>query len=137
MCGTKSSRLWQKAGMTVEAVFIVPVLLGLVFMILYVLFLFHDRIVLQQSGRQALCSMADGTLEADRRMMQKEMEDVLWMMEIRKAQVTKKRRVITAIVTAQAKWEIPVMNYFMNEKQEICWTQKISCVHPEEVMKTE
>lgn len=125
---------WFKGSFTVEAAFVVPVLLGIAFVILYLLFLFHDRVVLQENGYQALCAMAEETIDVDSRTLRKEIDDALWIVQVKKANITKKRQVITGKVVAQVQWEIPVIHFFLQEKQSIDWNQKVSCIHPEEVV---
>lgn len=124
---------WSRGSLTVEATFVVPILLGMVFTVMYILFLFHDRAVLQENGYRALYSMAENTLPVDDSTMRREVEAAMWMVQIKKARVSQGHQKITGEVQAQAKWDIPVMNIFLNQVQEIEWTQKISCVHPEEV----
>lgn len=132
-------RFWTRGSFTVEASFVVPILLGMIFVILYVLFLLHDRIVLQENGRRALCSMAEETLSVDGQSMRKEVEDALWIVQVKKTDVSAKGslkgRTIKGTVVAEARWNIPVMELFMNEMQEIHWSQEVSCVHPEEVIR--
>ena len=124
---------WSRGSLTVEATFVVPILLGIVFAVMYILFLFHDRAVLQENGYRALYSMAEDILPVDDTTMRREVEDALWMVQVKKVEVSQKQQKITGEVQAQAKWDIPVMNIFLNQVQEIQWKQKISCVHPEEV----
>lgn len=129
----KQKSLWQGASLTVEAVFVVPVLLGMAFMIIYILFLFHDRIVLKENGCEALCAMAEeGTVLKDGAMKEK-VGDSLWLVEIEKAKVSKKHSTVKGTVTARAEWDIPVMAFFIDRMQEINWTQELSLVHPEEL----
>ena len=129
----RNHRGWFRGSLTVEATFVVPILLGIVFAVMYLLFLFHDRVVLQENAYRALCSMAEDVLPVNDSIMRKEVEDALWMVQVKKVKVSQKHHTIIGEVQAQAKWDIPVMNVFLNQVQEIQWTQKLSCVHPEEV----
>ena len=43
---------------TVEAAFIVPMILGIVFAIMYMLFFLHDKVVLQENLRTVVLSVA-------------------------------------------------------------------------------
>lgn len=129
----RQMRFWSNGSYTVEAAFIVPILLGMVFAVLYLLFLFHDRIVLQENGYEALYSMAEGSLSADNRSMKGRVENALWIVQVNKTKVAKKHKVITGRVEAEVQWDIPVMNFFLKKVQKINWSQTVSCVHPEEV----
>ena len=113
----------------------VPILLGILFVIMYLLFLFHDRIVVQENGCEALYSMVEGTLPAKGDIMRTKVEDGLWAAQVKKVKVSKKGKAIKGIVVAQARWDIPVMTFFLNELQEISWSREVSLVHPEEVMR--
>lgn len=126
---------WQEGSFTVEASFVVPILLGILFVIMYLLFLFHDRIVVQENGCEALYAMVEGTLPAKGDIMRTKVEDGLWAAQVKKVKVSKKGKAIKGTVVAQARWDIPVMTFFLNELQEISWSQEVSLVHPEEVMR--
>jgi len=135
----RKGRLWSGGSFTVEASFVVSMLLGIIFVILYLLFLFHDRIVVQENGCRALYSMAEGTLSADNFSMRQEAGDSLWIMRVKKATastgVSKKGRTVKGRVVAEVNWEIPVVELFMNNLQKVNWSQEVSCVHPEEVIR--
>lgn len=136
---SKNGRFWSRGSFTVEASFVVPILLGMVFVILYVLLLFHDRILVQENGYAAMCSMAEGTLSVSNQSMRQEVGDALWIAQIKKAEASAKTspkgRIIKGTIVAEARWNIPVMELFMGSLQEIHWSQEISCVHPEEVIR--
>lgn len=129
----RNFRFWSTGSFTVEAAFVVPILLGIVFAVLYLLFLFHDRIVLQEKGYEALYSMAEGSLPVENRTMKERTENALWIVQIKKTKVSKKHKMITGKIEAEVQWDIPVMNFFLEKVQKIDWSQTISCVHPEEV----
>lgn len=128
-------RLWCRGSFTVEASFVVPILLGILFVILYLLFLFHDRILVQENGCEALYSMAEETLPANRDSMREKVEDGLWVVQVKKVDVSKSHQAIKGTVEAQSRWDIPVMTFFLNALQKISWSQEVSCTHPEEVMR--
>lgn len=128
-------RLWYRGSFTVEASFVVPILLGILFVILYLLFLFHDRILVQENGCEALYSMAEGALPASRDSMRAKVEEGLWVLQVKKVKVSKTHKAIRGTVEAQARWNIPIMTFFLNGLQEISWSQEVSCTHPEEVMR--
>lgn len=128
-------KLWRQGSFTVEASFIVPILLGIIFVILYLLFLFHDRIVVQANGCEALYSMAEESLSANNVSMRAKVEDGLWVVRVKKASVSKTHKSIKGTVEAQAMWNIPVMTFFLNELQKISLSREVSCAHPEEVMR--
>ncbi len=133
--GQEKEKFWCQGSFTVEASFVVPILLGILFVILYLLFLFHDRVVIKENGCEALYSMVEGTLPKNRDSMKEKVQDGLWLVQLKKVKVSKKHNAVKGTVVAQAKWDIPVMTFFLNELQEISWSQEVSCVHPEEVMK--
>ena len=129
----KNSRhkLYLEGSITVEAAFIVPILLGIIFMIIFVLFLFHDRIVLQENANRALYCMAEGTISADSIAMRKETENALWAVRVKNIKIAKKRGKISGKVEAETKWDIPIIKMFLNERQEVGWEGEVSCIQPD------
>lgn len=119
---------------TVEAAFVVPIVIGLAFTILYTLFLQHDRVNLQANLANALFLAA----ESDKDCMQDYescFRESLWCMKIKQAEVTNGTIWIRGSVTAESVLEIPVLSYFMAGKQKFALSEAYCKIHPEEVIR--
>ena len=103
---------------TVEAAFIVPVLLGLAFVIMYILFLLHDKAILQANLDNVIFLLAEGE-EIEKKEYEIYLSQALWFLGIQEIEIKNKKTVISGKVKANTNLEIPVLTYFMNKKQEI------------------
>ena len=48
------------ANYTIEAAFIVPMILGIIFAMIYMLFFLHDKVILQENIRYSVICLAEG-----------------------------------------------------------------------------
>lgn len=119
---------------TVEAAFVVPIVIGLAFTILYTLFLQHDRVILQENLANALFLAAESDKDCGQDY-ETFFRESLWCMKIKQAEVTSGSIWIRGSVTAEAAWEIPVLSYFMAGKQETVLSETYCKIHPEEVIR--
>ena len=59
-------RMWyQKGSYTVEAAFIVPILLGIAFMLMYLILLFHDQMLLQGKFNDTIFCILEKTTSSE------------------------------------------------------------------------
>lgn len=119
---------------TVEAAFVVPVVLGMAFVILYTLFLQHDKVMLQANLDNLIFLMAEDC-EDYRQEYQAYLQESLWCMKIKKAEVSSGIIKICASIEAEAVWEIPLLSYFIDGKQKITIKEDYCKIHPEEVLR--
>ena len=119
---------------TVEAAFIVPVLLGLAFVIMYILFLLHDKAILQANLDNVIFLLAEGE-EIEKKEYEIYLSQALWFLGIQEIEIKNKKTVISGKVKANTNLEIPVLTYFMNKKQEIVLSDSYYKIQPEMIIR--
>lgn len=128
-------KFWQKASYTIEAAFVVPILLGIAFVILYVLFLFRDTAVLQGNLSRGIYLAAEGQITCERKEYRPILEESLWLVKIKEISFVEKQGEIHGKVTAEADIKIPVVNIFLQSRQEVTLQENASKVHPETIKR--
>ncbi|MBR1742157.1 MAG: pilus assembly protein [Lachnospiraceae bacterium] len=123
----------RKAGYTVEAAFIMPILLGILFLLMYVMFFVHDSAVLQGNFSYALCRTAEE--EKAQENVQKRLSKGLWSAEITKVQFRRSFGKVSGEVQGRMKLKIPVMSYFIKDVQKIRCTGEYYYLQPEQYKK--
>jgi hypothetical protein len=119
---------------TVEAAFIVPLALGIAFVILYTLFLLHDRVILQANLNNVLCRMAEEDGEGET-TYDSVLKQSLWCMEIKTEELSDGAFWIKGSVSAGASWEIPVLSVFIDKEQTVSLSESYGNVQPEEIIR--
>ena len=66
---------------------------------------------------------------------QQDMQENLWMFNVVSGGVSKNKLYIQSDVTAECNLDIPVIKYFINNKQEISVQDKCLAVHPEFIIR--
>ncbi|MFG6395649.1 MAG: pilus assembly protein [Lachnospiraceae bacterium] len=121
----------MKGSYTIEAVFVVPVVLGLVFAMIYVIYYLHDRAVIYSNMQQEVISVAEGRKEyKNNTRWQQDIQKNLWIFNIISGSISKGRLYIESDIKAECSLDIPVIRYFINNKQEICIEDKYLAMHP-------
>lgn len=119
---------------TVEAAFLMPLILGIVFVLLYTLFILHDRVILQANINNMLLQEAEKE-EKETVEEQAFLENGLWCMRLTEYSVKKRQGRVTGRIRAEAEWTVPVLSYFLNQKQCYFLEKEYSTLHPEMVMR--
>lgn len=131
----------QKGSYTVEAAFIVPVILGIIFAMLYLMFFFHDKVVLRGNMEDiaVMIMETDGTKEMAPLQSDEEKIEYLqrnmWLLSVTNAEIKKKGEFVCASIKAEREWKIPVMQLFLQEKNEVSVTAKYRVTHPEKTKR--
>lgn len=124
----------EAGSFTVEAAFVVPMVLGIVFVIWYVLFLFHDRAILQSKINEKVYFYGQSAVSFHEASDRKEMNKSLWITRVKTLQIKKKRTEVQGEVKAQRKLKIPILIWFMGQEQEIGVTASYMTVQPETML---
>lgn len=133
-----SRKFAVKGSYAIEAAFIVPVILGLVFAMIYMLYYLHDRAVLYGNMQTAVISSAEGRKEyKDNKEWQEAMQENMWIFKVTSGQISGSKLYIKSDVKAECSLDIPVIKYFMDNKQEIVIEGKYLAVHPEYRVRAE
>lgn len=126
----------MKGSYTMEAVFVIPIILGLIFAMIYVMFYLHDKAVIYCNQQQAVVHVAEGKKEyKDNEEWKQDMQDGLWIFQTVSGSINKDKLYIKSEVTAECVMNIPVIGYFIDSKQEIKTEDKYLAVHPEFIIR--
>lgn len=127
----------MKGSYTMEVVFVVPIILGLIFAMIYVMYYLHDKAVIYCNVQQAVVHVAEGKKEyKDDEEWKQDMQDSLWIFQVESGSVNKDKLYIKSEVTAKCLINIPIIGYFIDSKQEIMAKDKYLAVHPEFIERT-
>ena len=73
----------MKGSYAIEAAFVVPIILGLIFAMIYMLYYFHDKNVVYSNMQKAVADVADGRKEyKSNKEWQEDMQNNLWMFKV-------------------------------------------------------
>lgn len=128
-------RGWLQGSYTVEAAFVVPVILGILFALLYFLFYEHDKVVLYGNvKRGVLASAQEGQLPDDMQW-KKSLQENLWMATVSEGSVSKTAMHVKGSGEAQMKLVIPVMELFLDPEQSIRCNYHCDYWQPEQILR--
>lgn len=126
-----------KGSYTVEVAFVVPIILGLIFCMIYVIYYLHDRAVVYCNMQQAVVHVAEGGKEYNSNEdLKQDMQEDLWIFNVVSGEINKDKLYIKSEVKAECSLNIPVIGYFISSKQEIKAEDKYLAVHPEFIIRT-
>lgn len=119
---------------TVEAAFLVPIILGIFFAWLFQLFYLHDQVIINGMlkeavvGREETLSSSDGEVQAG-------IQSHLWLMDIVSFQVKRDITKTKYVLRSEAVWNIPVMKPFL--KRRFVYQTDVETVgkHPERYVR--
>lgn len=124
----------ENGSYTIEAVFVVPIVLGISFLILYTLFLQHDRVILQANLDNVLFLAAEGDSDC-LQDYESYLRESLWCMEVQEAELSDGQVWVRGKVTAEAFWKIPVLSYFIAGQQRVSLSESFGRLQPEEIIR--
>lgn len=125
----------QEGSYTVEAAFLVPIILGLIFLILYVLFFLHDKAVLQANVQEVLCLVAEKQISCQKRECGERLGQSLWIAKITEMKVSENKTSYSVKVQARVDNTIPVIWLFMRDGPEMAVAEKCSKIQPDQVIR--
>lgn len=132
----KSHIWWVRGSYTVEAAFIVPIVLGILFAIMYVVFFEHDKLVLQSNVRDGiLLSVSDGGELPEPPQWKKQVQSRLWLGKVSESGIRRSGLVVKGSATIQFHLQIPVLMWFLEEKQEIRCEEKWEIWKPAQAIR--
>jgi len=115
----------------VEAAFIVPFILGLLFAVVYMLYYMHDRSVIYSNMQNAVINVAEGRRKyTSDTEWQKDMQDGLWIFQVKSGKISQNKLYIKSDVKAECDLSIPVIRYFINSRQEIKTEDSYLAINP-------
>lgn len=128
-------RMWyQKGSYTVEAAFIVPVLLGIAFMLMYLILLFHDQMLLQGKFNDTIFCILEKTTSSEE-ISKQDFNKNLLVVQVEHVRFSTSLGTLHGEVSANAVWDIPVLKIFMQHMQKIQIKGKCRMEHPDHVKR--
>lgn len=134
----RSNRKWSRvsASYSLEAAFVVPIILGLLFALLYFLCYEHDKTLLHANIKQEVIILAKEQKDLpDQVKWREQLQQKLWIANVDGGGVSKTSMKIKGSGKAQMDLGIPVMEYFLNRKQEISCSYSCSRWQPEQMLR--
>ena len=120
---------------SIEAALIVPVIFGMLFAMLYVLFFLHDKDVLYGNMNREMVLVCEGEREySSEKKWQETIQSNLWILRVNEGKLSSGRLQVDGNAAAEGKWEIPVMGMFVNKKFTLKLEIKRSNVVPGEML---
>lgn len=110
-------RHYVSGSYTVEMAFVFPIILGILFAILFVLFYKHDELMVQHNLREGLLQHED--VLPKKQEWKSELQENLWMVQVKSCEIKQNIEEIRGNVKVQMEWKIPVMRYFLKDLQVI------------------
>ena len=124
----------EKGSYTVEAAFIVPIILGLVFVILYTMFLLHDKAMLQANLDNVIFLLAEGE-KIEKQEYDTYLSHAVWFADIQQIKVKNGKMAVSGTVKASVNLDIPVLTYFVKGKQEFTLSESYYKIQPELIIR--
>ncbi len=125
-----------KGSYTIEAIFVVPIILGLIFVMIYILYYFHDKNVVYSNMQKAVINVAEDRKEyTNDKEWQQDMQDNLWIFKIKSGSISKDKLYIKSDVLAECDLDIPILNYFLKSTQQIELRDKYLAVNPADIIR--
>lgn len=122
---------------TVEAAFIVPVVLGILYGWMFQLFYLHDQVVMD-GMLQEIVVLRQEMKECGEQEMndwKEKLQEALWIAQVDGFQLQKDSLCVKGKISASAVWRIPVMQQFLGNHFQSSVTRTISSVQPETVLR--
>lgn len=129
--------MWE-GSYTVEAAFIVPVILGIMYAWMFQLFYLRDQVVMNGILEDMVVqTRMDGEAgkERDDAADRETMQSCLWLAQISSMKQTQNTLQTKYKIEASATWNIPVMKQFLGDHFHSTLTQRLDNVHPETVLR--
>lgn len=123
----------ENGSYTVEAAFIVPMILGIVFMILYLILLYHDRVILRgELSNLLFLKTQEQETDSNYKAV---LGDKLWIMEVTKGDIEEGVMQITGSVEAESAISIPLLTFMLDDIQRVNITEKYSALQPDQTRR--
>ena len=129
-------RMWLSASYTVEAAFVIPLILGILFALIYFIYYEHDKIILQGNIEEAVIQLVRTKEKTpDQTEWRKQIQKNLWMAQIEEGSISENSSGMKAFGVANMSLNIPVMEYFLAEQQSCSYTIQMQTWQPEQMIR--
>lgn len=124
---------------TVEAAFIIPMILGILFAWLFQLFYLHDKVILNGMVKERMMVESsrweDNGEETQKETDREKLQSHLWMLKIQ--EIEKQESVFRRIyhLRASTSWNLPVMRQFLGNHFEYKNKVEITALQPDSMLR--
>ena len=126
------TRRYLSGSYTVEAAFIIPIIVGIVFAMIFMLFYLHDKVVLQANINRYVVQVAQGRMEClDGEEWIDKMQENLWMFKNKSGIISEGTLYIKANIKSVSHLEIFVAKVFNLPLPQLEISTKYMKIHPE------
>lgn len=125
----RKNKYFAVGSYTLEAAFVFPVVLGICFAILYSIFFYHDKAVLQSNLQEMLLMEAEGK-SLSKAQEGEYLQQKLWLFDCQENGVKKGKLYIKGSATATASLQIPLLTFFLEKGQGISLAEQYPLIHP-------
>lgn len=129
-----SRKRWRKGSYTVEASFVIPFILGIIFAFLFLVFILHDKVVLQGRTEALMILDAQGRAESQK-YNKKKLQKYLWVLKVTKVEREEKMGRLRVKVTAKTDWKIPIMDIFFRGRRNYRYEESFTSVVPDNILR--
>lgn len=134
-CFCKLNCKCLRGSYSVEAAFIVPIIFGILFAMLYLLFFLHDKAVLYGNINRELIFVSEGeSVYVSDNKWQDKIQENLWILHVSGGEISDKKLYVTGDAVAQSEWRIPIMQKFINNKLKLTIKVKHNNILPGEML---
>ena len=116
---------------TVEAAFIVPMLCGIIFAYMMLVFYLRDYVVLHGRIMEAAVCMAEEENSTEyAENWQEMMQKGLWMLQVTDGKIVESKSSVKASIQAEIGWNVSVLQNYFNSKLQMRLQQKETKIKP-------
>lgn len=123
----------ENGSYTVEGAFVVPIILGLVFLILYTLFIVHDKAVLQANLDNLIFLLVEEEFEG--KEYNEFLSQGLWFTTLETVNIKDGKLTVRGKVKGVSHMKIPGFSELIKEKQKISLSESYCKIQPELVIR--
>jgi len=123
----------ENGSYTVEGAFVVPVILGMAFLIIYTLFILHDKAVLQANLDDLIFLLVEEEFEEGG--YNEFLSQGLWFTKLETVDIKDGKITICGKVKGVSYMEIPGFSKLISSKQDISLSERYCRIQPELVIR--
>lgn len=125
-----------KGSYTVEAAFVIPIVLGVVFVLLYALFWAHDQCVLQANIQNGLIQYSDtGEELPTNEEWKRTLQQNLWMGNVTETAISHKRTVWRGQAKLESVWQNDLAAIFFADSQNSVYCLEWDEQQPSDIVR--
>lgn len=122
---------------TVEAAFIVPIIFGILFAMMFMLFMLHDKVILYANIKENIVAVSEKRIVYKNSLeWQSEIQKNMWLFKVDSGDISDKGVYTIAKASAVKKINIPIISRYIDTTQKISYEVKYMKIRPEIMVRT-